>query len=371
MGIQGLKQFLKKIAPGIFQQHFVTDFYGKRIAIDGDNLLFGFKSTAYKQVVYQTDVAVEEPDMDKVRANFIKRLIDFTIDFLYKGITPIFVFDGEHPIEKQGTKTKRRKNKQKVKDRILELKNEISNLDILSITPLLVTELRKKMCQVSYVSKEDIEIASEILRAMGIPVLNAIGDGEKLCSMLCRENKAHAVYSTDSDLLVLGTSLSIYGMGKYKYDDTSKKYVECFETVTFDGILESLSFSLETFIDLCIMSGCDYNENIPQLGVGRSYKLLKTYKSIDNLPEKYTEKVKEYLNVDFCRSYFQYELSKNLCTHDIVLDVNTDLSNARDCLCTYKAEYALEKLPHAYKNLPKPSTTYISKPVQKITLVID
>ena len=41
------------------------------------------------------------------------------------------------------------------------------------------------------------------------------------------------------------------------------------------------------FIDLCIMSGTDFNKNIPGLGCITAYKLLQTYGRIDNLPSKY------------------------------------------------------------------------------------
>lgn len=367
MTIEGLKQFLKENTPEIFGNTKIKDFYGNGISIDSNNLLYAFKSTAYKDVVYKTDVCVDEPDNGEISNKLYRRLMDFTIELLIEGITPIFVFDGEHPIQKTKTKEKRRQRKQKIKNNIMELKQQIENTNILSRSPALVTELRKKMCQDVSLTKNDIEGCKNILESIGIPCLQATGDGEKLCAMLCREGKVKAVYSTDSDLIALGTPLSIIDHGAYVYDKETHKRVRTFETMRFDGILDKLKISYETFIDLCIMSGCDYNTNIRGVGIKKSYNFLKSCKSIENLP-KHKESI-DCLDHDFCRNYFKYDKSTNLCSHEISLNINTDLSESRDKLSTYDMDYVLEKITPIYKNFPH-QTSYISRPIQKIKLVL-
>lgn len=41
--------------------------------------------------------------------------------------------------------------------------------------------------------------------------------------------------------------------------------------------------SLEQFVDLCILLGCDYCESIRGIGPKRAYDLIKQYKSIEEI----------------------------------------------------------------------------------------
>lgn len=372
MGINGLKDFLRKKSQSIFKKIPVSNFTGNRIAIDSDNILRKFMSTAHKEIVNSIDVSVDELPRDQIFVKLQKRLVDFTLNLINHGITPVYVFDGEHPEQKTKTKNKRREQKQKVLNDIQELREKIKNNGILSTTPFMVTELRKKLCQVSYITRDERTKCFDILSAMGIPCLQGIGDGERLCSMLCREGKVTAVFSTDSDLLAFGTSICLVDTPRSEYDPESKTYVESFEAVIFDGLLDNLSMSYETFIDLCIMAGCDYNDNIPGLGVGRAYNYLSKCKSIDKLsdtiPSKYHEHIPQ-LNIDYCRAHFSYELSKNLCPHDIILNINTDLTNIRDRLSIFQLENIIPRLIQLYPQFPH-QQSIVSKPLQKIKLLV-
>ena len=53
--------------------------------------------------------------------------------------------------------------------------------------------------------------------------------------------------------------------------------------IDYDNLLKELDFSKESFLDLCIMLGCDYNTNIPNIGPEKSISLLRKHKTIDNI----------------------------------------------------------------------------------------
>ncbi len=48
--------------------------------------------------------------------------------------------------------------------------------------------------------------------------------------------------------------------------------------------------SQEEFIDLCILCGCDYTNQISGLGPATAFKLIKEHKTIEAVLEKLKEK---------------------------------------------------------------------------------
>ena len=232
-------------------------------------------------------------------------------------------------------------------------------MDNFDKTPQMVTELRKKYNQTSTCRQEEIEKIIEIMDAFGIPFFIAKGDGEKLCSMLCREGKVEAVFSTDSDLIALGTPIILNEFPKTQYKNGKK--IETFSAIVFEPLLSSLQLSYDTFVDLCIMSGCDYNENIPRLGVGKAYKLLVTHHTIENLPDKYPTDI---LNYHVCRSLFKYEKFSNLITStnnpDFDLQIHFIVDQARDRLTACDCDDLLGKYLSLLKNFTCPGKFKIS-----------
>lgn len=277
---------------------------------------------------------------------------------LRAGITPIFVFDGKYIDEKSETQEKRKADKKKLIDEAEAFKLKILEVDELERTPAMITELRKKMHHLGFLPTEDKDVMIGILSGIGLPVLRATGEGEQLCAMLCIEGKVDAVYSTDTDLVAFGCPLTINEAGGYVQNPITKMNEESFRCTLFKPILSSLEIDYETFRDLCIMSGCDFNKNIPQVGVGRSYKLLKEYKSIDNLPAKYD---KTCLNYVRCREILGHVASEKICQDELILNINMDLEDLRDRLEMYGAEDWIADITSLYIGFPAPSNSFIAK----------
>ena len=98
MGIKNLKKLIQKHVPGA-----ITDkpsLYNQKLAIDSSILLYKFRYT------YTED-------------NFhIQGFLHKVIEFLEKGIIPVFVFDGPPPDAKKVTLDKRMDTRIKMKERI-------------------------------------------------------------------------------------------------------------------------------------------------------------------------------------------------------------------------------------------------------------
>lgn len=64
------------------------------------------------------------------------------------------------------------------------------------------------------------------------------------------------------------------------------------------AIEEFKDLSHDNFVDACILSGCDYMENLAKIGLKKALKLIKEFKTIEKVVESLKEK-KEYEGFDF------------------------------------------------------------------------
>ena len=95
-----------------------------------------------------------------------------------------------------------------------------------------------------------------------------------MCAFLSLEDKVKAVMSEDTDLLAYGCPELLHKVDTMKMTCVS---------LQMNQVLLDLDFDMETFRDLCIMCGTDYNPNIPRVGPHGAFALLKTHKTIENI----------------------------------------------------------------------------------------
>lgn len=55
-------------------------------------------------------------------------------------------------------------------------------------------------------------------------------------------------------------------------------------------ILSSMDLTMEQFVDLCILLGCDYCESIRGIGPKKSVELIQRHKSLDGILENLDKK---------------------------------------------------------------------------------
>lgn len=366
MGVLNLLPFLREKCPDAFRDIPYSHFKGKRVAVDSDNVLRKLMSRSHKEIVNQTDVCSKEPDRKKIVETWLFHIKEEILKYLSHGINLVFVFDGSYIDEKSNTQQKRRADKAKRVQEAEDLKQKIMEIDELERTPAMVTELRKKMHHLGTIKPEDKALIITVFQALGIPVLFAKEEGEKLCAMLCIEGKVSAVYSRDSDLLAMGCPLFFSEEAGWVYNNQSKRTEQSLKSVVFQPILASLDMEYSTFLDLCIMAGCDFNSNIYRVGIATSFKLLKSCQKIENLPDKYKDKI-EILNHERCREIFQRQQSADIClsSEDTLLDVqkldinrNIDVAKLKELGLSDWAE----EFQSLYKDLPYSSDMVIERP---------
>lgn len=85
--------------------------------------------------------------------------------------------------------------------------------------------------------------------------------------------------------------------------------------IKLDLVLKGLNLSMDSFIDLCILSGCDYTENIDGIGSVKAYKLISELGNIEGVlkyVDEYNKDEKKKKKLTYDKDKFYYETSRSL-----------------------------------------------------------
>lgn len=368
MGIKNLNSFLNKTYPDLVKKVNIDMFYGKRVAIDGHNWIYTTMAHVQKRMLNDINPMEEDLNRDEFIYQALTNALDFIMTWFGAGITPVFVFDGKSPVEKNETKQERYEKKLKLQDEIAAIKDSLSKRDKLEITPSMIDELRSKMRQCINIQSSDWKAFFTLIKDLGVPFYEAEGDGEKLCCMLCLEGKVEAVYSADSDNLAYGCPIIITGplFGTFNYK--TRQLEHTVSMIQFKDVIQSLNMTYPEFLDFCILCSCDYNTNIPNVGVVKALKLVEKYRNIEDIPDEYD---KTCLNHVRCRELFKYQPSNELfVTGHLNLELDQLISTGKDFLLAQQLISFYPKLISIYNRIPKPSNVFVSKSYDDISITI-
>ncbi|KAF8884901.1 PIN domain-like protein [Gymnopilus junonius] len=125
--------------------------------------------------------------------------------------------------------------------------------------------------------KTTYDQSMDILRAMGIPCIEATGavEAEGLASAMVLEGHADFVGSEDTDVLVYGVPL---------LKNVTSPY-EPLALVSGPDIRISLGLTQAAYVDLALLMGTDFTDRIRNLGPVTAYKFIKKYGSIECILE--------------------------------------------------------------------------------------
>lgn len=122
----------------------------------------------------------------------------------------------------------------------------------------------------------------DALSASGIKYIVAPYEADAQMYYLERMGFVDAIVSEDSDLLVFGCKNLITKLSQYGecVDICRDDFASCKE-ISLAGWTDS-EFRL-----MAIMSGCDYLDNIPRMGVRTAHRLVRKHKTIDKVCIRY------------------------------------------------------------------------------------
>ena len=293
MGIKDLNSFLKRKIPNTIKRVHMKNYAGKRVAIDTSIFFYKF---LYKH------------------PRFIEQFLEQIYKLVQSGITPIYIFDGKPPKEKQNELNDRKEKKNEMKDKMKELQQELGNIieteiieetesqdelldievDMDALKQLEITEKKKKEIKdeidkikrkLIYVTWHHNQELKEFLKLLGIPFIQAECEADAICAELVRRGIVDLVMSDDMDLLVDGTQILLRDFHINSYTVTEYNVEE---------ILLNLGFTRRQWIDFCILCGCDYTKRIHGLGPQKAYSMIRELGTLPEVLQKYVGDGKKY-----------------------------------------------------------------------------
>jgi len=367
MGIKQLMKLLDNEAPGCYKETDKASYMGRTVAIDASMQLYAFlvqirTSQGGGPAMHLTNEAGEV-------TSHIQGFFSRTINLLEKGLKPVFVFDGRAPELKSDTLAKRKALKEKAKD---DLEKAKEAQDDAEDKEKALDEINKAAKRTTHVTKEHNEDIKRLLSLMGLPVVNAPGEAEAQCAELCRKGKVFACATEDMDALTFSTPILLR---RLTLPDAQKQPVL---EIHLDKVLGLLELSMDQFIDLCILCGCDYCSTIRGIGPKSALKLIKEHETIEKVLE-HLEKQKKYdipedikENLERIRVIFRQPVVEDASKIDFKFDkVNEEelikflvtekgfnekrVRNSLERLQKSKSQTSQKRLDSFFK--PKPATT--------------
>lgn len=231
MGITKLADLIRLEAPEAIAHKDISDYSGKIIALDTSIIINQFR----------TALASTNSAFSLALSGVFFR----TLTLLEHDIKPVFVLDGKPPGEKTAALKKRA---------------EASGWRSVNFSG-----------SASAQTKDCIQL----LKLLGVPVVQAPGDAEALCAELVKTGTVHAVASEDMDTLPFGATVLLRQLNASK-DSEVVEY-------SLPKLLNKLNITQKEFVDLCILLGCDYCEKLSYLGPKRALALIQEHRTIEEV----------------------------------------------------------------------------------------
>lgn len=283
MGIQGLLPQLKPIQNPVSLQRYG----GQTLGIDGYAWLHRAACSCSYELVMGLPTA-------KYLQFFIKK---FSMLKSFK-IEPYLIFDGDSIVVKKETEIKRREKRienKNIAERLWQSGEKKNAMDYFQKCVDVTPEMAK--CIIDY------------CKVNGIQYVVAPFEADAQMVYLEKKGIIHGIISEDSDLLIFGCNRLITKLNDYG---------ECIEICRDDFTNLPRKFPLsqlseEEIRTMVCLSGCDYTNGVPKIGLITAIKLVKRFRTVERvllhiqregkfkIPEEFLE---EYQLANFA---FQYQ----------------------------------------------------------------
>ena len=241
------------------------DLEGRVVSIDAFNTLYQFLST-----IRQRDGRPLTDEHGNVTSH-LSGILYRNSSMIEKDIKPIYIFDGKAPELKSETQAKRR-----------EVRDEAEQIYKEALKAGDTEKARKFAMRSSKLSPEIIESSKKLLTLMGIPYVEAKGEGEAQAAYLVANGDAYAVASQDYDCLMFGAKRVVRNLAV-------SSNLGDLEFYQLDKVLRQLNVTREELVDMGILIGTDFCEGLKGVGAKTALKLAHN----GQLKEKIAELQKE------------------------------------------------------------------------------
>ncbi|XP_017052909.2 exonuclease 1 [Drosophila ficusphila] len=264
MGITGLIPFVEKASSRLQ----LKDIRGSTVAVDTYCWL-------HKGVFGCAEKLARGEDTDV----YIQYCLKYVQMLLSYDIKPILVFDGQHLPAKELTEKRRRDSRKQSKERAKEL-----------LRLGRIEEARSHMRRCVDVTHDMALRLIKECRSRNVDCIVAPYEADAQMAWLNKADVAQYVITEDSDLTLFGAKKIIFKLDL----NGSGLLVEADKLYLAMGCKEE-KYHFDKFRRMCILSGCDYLDSLPGIGLAKACKfILKTEQDDMRIALK---KIPSYLNM--------------------------------------------------------------------------
>ncbi len=257
---------------------------GKVLAIDAYNIIYQFLAS-----IRQEDGTPLSDFSGNITAH-LSGLFYRNAKLLDSGIRPVYVFDGK-PHKFKGKVQEERGAVKKLAEKKWKEALEQEKYE----------EARKFAQATSRLTPAMVKESKELLQAMGIPVVQAPGDGEAQAAVMVQQGLAYATASQDYDALMFGSLLLVRNIsitGRRKVPRQNRYIIVEPELIDLEQTLSALAIDRAGIIFIGILTGTDFNEGIKGVGPKTALKIVKEHKTLDDVISYVKEKYDYQFEVD-------------------------------------------------------------------------
>ncbi len=244
----------------------LKDLKNRTICIDAYNIIYQFLSN-----IRQPDGTPLKDSGGRITSH-LSGLFYRNVNLIEDGLRLVYVFDGKPPELKGVTGEMREERKGEAAEKYAEARKEGD-----------VEGMGRYARQMVRITREIVEESKELLKAMGIAVIQAPSEGESQAAYIARTHlqEVYAVGSQDYDSLLFGAPRLIQNLTLSQRRKTSSgNYVEVFpELIELERVLNHLQINIDQLICIGILCGTDYNPGgVRGIGQKRALQIVKQYK---------------------------------------------------------------------------------------------
>ena len=275
MGIKNLSKLLARVAPMCRSERTLDHYAGRRFAIDTPIYMYKFAALTSGR-----PLRCFQDQLRSLRA---------------LGIVPTYVFDGAVAPAKQEEIARRREQRAGTRSALAAARSQYesmqrntgmmtrSQLRQLSTARQTYMKLQRRVASIP--TRAHYQQLRDFLRRENVPFVDADGDAEKVCATLLADDHADVVVTDDYDALVYMAVLA-EGRGKMAIGINRPVVVE----YDVADMLREMEVTREMFVDVCILSGCDFTSKIRGIACNRALQLIKEHNDIETILETLDDK---------------------------------------------------------------------------------
>jgi len=249
----------------------LADLRGRRLAVDANGELYQFLA-----LIRLPDGTPLKDGRGRITSHLSGLFYRTTRLVADVGLQLVFVFDGRPPAEKMPEIARRRAVRARYEEEAAAARQAGD-----------LARAYSKSTMTSRLTPEMVADAKELLRLMGLPIVQAPSEAEAQAAYMARRGDVWAAASKDYDALLFGAALlvrflTISGREFLPSQGTFRPITP--ELVDLQRMLDALEITRPQLIDLGLLVGTDFHAGIKGIGPKKALALVKRYRAIEQMP---------------------------------------------------------------------------------------